>query len=109
MRLEVSLNSRGSPTPRFSVDDALDLSDNCDIASIKCLATLQRLQVIIFHGDTNVLDGDLSVLKQLRGLKGVSIKNRPHYSHKLQDFDQSYWVSEEFKQKYPDTAEFLAE
>jgi hypothetical protein len=87
--------------------DKLVLSDNGDIASIKCLAALQRLEVFVFEGDTNVRDGDLSVLKQMRALKGVSFKNRRHYSQRWQDFDQSYW--QEFARQHMKTDEFLDE
>jgi hypothetical protein len=83
----------------------LSLSDNGGIASLNCLGRLNHLEELVFWGDTNIMDGDLTVLKQLEKLKGVAFQNRRHYSCKLQEFDQSYW--EQFRPKGDETDEFL--
>ncbi len=96
------------PLGRLSRLERLNVGDNGSIASINCLARLNRLEEIGFWGDTNIVDGDLSVLKQLKKLKGVLFQNRRHYSHKRQDFDQSYW-EKIYKDIHEDTCDFLDE
>ncbi|MBS0319925.1 MAG: hypothetical protein JSR18_05240 [Proteobacteria bacterium] len=60
--------------------ETLLLVDNADIVSLEPLAKLQKLQDLMFYGSTNVVDGDLSILRQLPSLKHVAFKNRAHYS-----------------------------
>jgi Leucine-rich repeat (LRR) protein len=56
-----------------------------DIESIRPLENLEDLEVFLFYESTNVLDGDLSVLKRLPKLRTVAFMERPHYSHRRSD------------------------
>ena len=54
---------------------------NCgEIESITPLRGLQELEQFLFDESTNVLDGDLSPLKDLPRLNSVAFMERPHYS-----------------------------
>ena len=59
---------------------------NCgEIESITPLRGLQELEQFLFDESTNVLDGDLSPLKELPRLNSVAFMERPHYSHTRED------------------------
>ena len=64
----------------------LGLCDNGDIDSLAGVESLQSLESFFFYGSTNIVDGDLSPLTQLKHLSNLSFKDRKHYSHKLADF-----------------------
>jgi hypothetical protein len=64
----------------------LSLSNNGSIDSFGPLEGLARLESLVFYESTNVLDGDLSPVWSLRTLSNVSFQNRPHYSHRREDF-----------------------
>ena len=64
----------------------LELCDDDDIESLAGMESLQSLESFLFYGSTNILDGDLSPLTQLKYLSNLSFKDRKHYSHKLADF-----------------------
>lgn len=56
--------------------------NNCgDIESIKGIRGLQLLERFDFWESTNVLDGDISPLLQLKKLKKIAFMDRPHYTH----------------------------
>lgn len=67
--------------------EELHLCANKSIQSIKPLSGLSALKVFLFYESTNVLDGDLSVLKALPNLHRVAFMERRHYSHKMSDFE----------------------
>jgi Leucine-rich repeat (LRR) protein len=64
----------------------LSLSNNGNIESFRALERLARLESLVFYESTNVLDGDLSPVWNLRKLSNVSFQDRPHYSHRREDF-----------------------
>jgi len=60
---------------------------NCgDIDSFKPLEKLSNLEEVIFYESTNVIDGDLLPLMQLKKLSSVTFQNRRHYSHRREEF-----------------------
>ena len=61
-----------------------------DIESLSPLKNLLKLEMVIFLGSTNIVDGDLSVLNDLPLLKNVGFKNRKHYSHTRDYFEEKY-------------------
>lgn len=65
--------------------EVLNISGNGDIKSLKPIEGLKNLQKVFFYDDTNILDGDLTVLKCLPRLKDVSFKQRRHYNLKRID------------------------
>lgn len=67
------------------------LIDLGDITSIHGIEYLTELKDFLFYESTNILDGDLSPLTQLKNLKTVSYQNRRHYSHKREDFGELYF------------------
>jgi hypothetical protein len=63
----------------------------CDVGDIDTLAPLQKLrslEVVFAWGNTNIRDGDLSVLTRLPRLKMVTFQNRRHYSHRREQIRQ---------------------
>lgn len=63
--------------------------NNCgDIESLKPLSRLTSLEWVTFSESTNIVDGDLSSLFQMR-LSRVAFQNRRHYSHKREAFHAS--------------------
>ena len=56
------------------------------IESLKPLVSLGNLESVLFYESTNIEDGDLSPLLDKRRLVRVSFMNRPHYSHRREDF-----------------------
>jgi hypothetical protein len=78
--------SRLAPLARL---ERLLLCDDGEIDTVKPLAGMRDLEEFLFYGSTNVLDGDLSVLKTLPKLRHVVFMDRRHYSHRRTDFPQS--------------------
>ena len=64
----------------------LHLCNMGDIDSIKPLSGLINLEKFFFYESTNILDGDLSPLKQLNKLNTIAFQARRHYSHASSDF-----------------------
>lgn len=62
--------------------------DLAEIASIRPLSRLRRLERLFLTESTNVLDGDLSPLLELTRLEHVAFVDRPHYSHRSADFPE---------------------
>lgn len=60
---------------------SLLLIDCGRVASLKPLQNCPELQVVLFYGSTNVEDGDLSVLDDVR-VRKVSFQNRRHYNRR---------------------------
>jgi hypothetical protein len=59
---------------------------NCGkIDSLKPVAELKKLREIFFHESTNILDGNLAILKSLPNLEDVSFQERRHYNCKWED------------------------
>jgi hypothetical protein len=66
------------------------LIDSGGIKSIKGLAHLKELETFLFYGTTNVLDGDLKGLLELKNLSKISFQNRKHYSNRREHFGKKY-------------------
>jgi len=66
----------------------LHFCNDGDIESIKPLERLQQLEEVLFYDSTNVIDGDLSPLTQLKHLRNVSFQNQPHYSHEIAELQR---------------------
>lgn len=71
----------------------LHLCDDGQIASLKPLARLSKLRVLMFYGSTNIVDGDLSPLTSLPQLERVVFGDRRHYSHRLADLSHALKAS----------------
>lgn len=69
----------------------LVLTDLGSIENIAVVRGMHNLEILVFPGTTNVLDGDLSPLENLKYLKRVSFQNRRHYSHRREDFGTAYF------------------
>jgi len=52
-----------------------------EIESLKPLTGLPMLEKFYFYEDTNIMDGDISVLETLPMLNHTAFKNRKHYTH----------------------------
>lgn len=63
--------------------EVLVTSDCGSIDSISPMTNLVNLKAFSFSGNTNVEDGDLSVLEGLPNLAMLMFQGRRHYSHKL--------------------------
>jgi Leucine-rich repeat (LRR) protein len=68
----------------------LYLNNDGDIESLKPLEKLNCLESVLFYESTNILDGDLSPLLHQKNLSRVSFQNRPHYSHRREEFGVAY-------------------
>ena len=77
--------------------EVLILSDNDKIASLSPVSGLKKLKALAFAGNTNIEDGDLTVLTRLPQLAMLMFASRRHYSHKL----VKTWNWKNFEQ--PDT------
>ena len=64
----------------------LDITNCGDIESLKPLRKLHNLEECYILQSTNIVDGDLSVLKTLPKLREHSFAERKHYSHNWADF-----------------------
>lgn len=67
----------------------LHLCNDGELKTIKPLAGLRHLERFLFYESTNVMDGDLTVLKSLPKLKAVAFMERPHYSHSREELPVS--------------------
>lgn len=65
--------------------EELHLCNNGEIDTFRPLAGHSRLRVVFFYESTNVVDGDLGVLKALPSLEDVAFMDRPHYSHRVSE------------------------
>ena len=68
----------------------LNLSDGGQIESLRPLEHLAQLESVMFYGSTNISDGDLSPLLELKKLSAISFQNRRHYSHRREDVRAVY-------------------
>lgn len=66
------------------------LLDSGDIESIKGIENLTELEEFFFYESTNIVDGDISPLLNLKKLKSISFQNRRHYTHRREDFGKLY-------------------
>lgn len=60
----------------------LTLADCGKIKSLQPLANCYLLEQLMFFGDTNIEDGELTFILRLPSLKKILFSNRRHYSHK---------------------------
>lgn len=77
-----------SPLANLHKLEELHLNNDGEIETLKPIAGLKHLRVVLFYESTNILDGDLSVLKGLPKLENVALMERRHYSHKRRDLPQ---------------------
>lgn len=66
--------------------EKLSLIDMREIDSLQEIENLKNLEEIYFYGNTNILDGAISVLKKLECLKKISFQNRKHYTNCREEF-----------------------
>jgi len=60
------------------------------IESLKPVAELMNLEEIAFYESTNIVDGDLSSLKNLPNLKNVYFRDLRHYNYRMEDFNPGH-------------------
>jgi hypothetical protein len=77
-----------SPLANLRQLKRLLLCNDDGIETIRPLAALGHLEEFLFYESTNVLDGDLTVLRALPKLRHVAFMDRRHYSHRRADFPQ---------------------
>jgi hypothetical protein len=70
--------------------ERLLLIDLGSIDSIVNILNLKKLKEFFFYESTNILDGNLFPLIELKDLNKISFQNRKHYSHKREDFGKLY-------------------
>lgn len=63
------------------------LLDVKDIENIKGISNLVNLEEFLFYGSTNIKNGDLSEILNLKKLSNIAFQNRKHYSHKNEYFE----------------------
>lgn len=63
----------------------LHLDNNGDIYSLNPLKENSKLEIISFVESTNILDGDMKFLLELKNLSLAYFMNRKHYSHKTEE------------------------
>lgn len=63
----------------------LMIPNNGPIESLSPLLNLANLKEVYFHESTNILDGNLALLKELPHLEDVSFQERSHYNCKWED------------------------
>lgn len=68
----------------------LSLIDLGNINTIRGIESLYNLQTFIFYGTTNIIDGDLLPITNLKKLEKISYQNRKHYTHKRESFGKIY-------------------
>ena len=57
------------------------IAEDCgDIDSIQCLASLRQLEVLRIGGNTDVTDGNLTVLRDFPKLRNLAFTQRKHYN-----------------------------
>ncbi len=66
----------------------LQFLDLGEIESIKGIENLSKLEGFWFYDSTNIVDGDISPILELKKLKKTSFQNRRHYTNKREDFDE---------------------
>lgn len=66
----------------------LFICDCGEIESLRPIAKLPELQEVHFYESTNILDGDLSPLKELPKFEDTSFQERKHYNLRGSDFAQ---------------------
>ena len=65
----------------------LDIAEVGEIASLKPLAGLDRLEEIGAWGSTRILDPDLSVLLELPRLRSVRLRDRREYRPRVSEIE----------------------
>lgn len=71
------------------------ICDCGNIDSLKPLETLSELREIYFYESTNIVDGDLTVIKRLPKIKDTSFQDRKHYNLKFYDFNPKEAMAKE--------------
>jgi len=64
----------------------LNISNNYDIETLTPLKNLENLEKIFFYEQSNILDGNVEILKSLPKLKDVRFQKRSHYNLSVYDF-----------------------
>jgi len=66
--------------------EKLSISNCGNIESLKPISNLANLSELRFAESTNVIDGDIEILKKLPKLAKIVFQNREHYNQKMDDF-----------------------
>lgn len=66
------------------------LIDSGNIESIKGIENLTELDKFMFYESTNIEDGNLKPLFELKKLTDISFQNRRHYTHTREEFGKLY-------------------
>ena len=66
--------------------EILSISDCGKIPTLEPIRALTRLRTLHFYGKTEILDGNLQVLRELTNLRDVRFANRGHYSLRREEF-----------------------
>jgi hypothetical protein len=77
--------TRIDPIGQLGNLEELLLPNNGEIESIRPLRRLRKLREFLFYGSTNIMDGDLTPLKDLPHLEDVVFAPRRHYNLKAED------------------------
>lgn len=64
----------------------LHLCNDGTIPTLRPLAELKDLEQFLFYESTNIVDGDLTLLKALPKLRHVTFMDRKHYTHRRGEF-----------------------
>jgi len=78
------------PVKHLPLLKRLFLINSGKIESLKPVSDLKNLEKILFYESTNIMDGDLSPLKELPCLKEISFVDRKHYNLTMEDFEPGY-------------------
>ncbi len=71
----------------------LFLNNDGKIETLSPVAHLDRLEWVGFSESTDIVDGDLTPLVELKSLSRVGFMNRRHYSHRCEDFGAAFFGS----------------
>ncbi len=88
-KLEISTSrkfTRIDPIGKLESLEQLWLFNDGNIETIQPLRNLKKLREFFFYESTNIVDGDLTPLKDLPNLKNVPFGPRRHYNLRPEDF-----------------------
>lgn len=68
----------------------LSFCNGGDIQSLIPIQGLNNLEELYFYASTNVLDGNVSFLKNMPNLVRIAFRNRKHYSNKVEEIEAAF-------------------